>query len=105
MNHLFRSEVALTLVAVLDEERRLRLALASVVLAGFNPSTLANKFKTSVKLTTPCNLPIINPGVVAPSGGVCEGPTGCIGGGVCATGRCGVAEFIGDTGTGAIIAV
>jgi len=57
------------LVAVDDELLLLRFILASVGSAGFNPSTLANKFKISVNDTTPCNLPINNPGPVTPTGG------------------------------------
>jgi hypothetical protein len=68
--YLLRSVDVLVLVAVLDELLRLRFILASVVSDGFNPSTLANKFKISVNEITPDNLPIIKLGGVLPKGGV-----------------------------------
>ena len=73
INYLLRSLVALILVAVLDELLRRRFVRACVVAAAFNPSSLANKFKISVKDTTPCNLPSIKLGGVAPKGGVAGG--------------------------------
>jgi len=87
----------LVLVAVDDELLLLRFIRASVGSAGLNPSTLANKFKISVNDTTPCNLPINNPGAVTPTGGaVTDTPTMC--GAVPATGTCIVT---GDEGPGA----
>jgi hypothetical protein len=58
------------LVAVLDDELRRRLVRAEVGAAAFSPSNLANKFRISVRETTPCKFPNINPGGVAPRGGV-----------------------------------
>ena len=68
--HLLRSLVVLTLVAVLDDELRRRFVLADVGAAAVNPSTLANRFKISVKDTTPCNFPNNKLDGVALSGGV-----------------------------------
>ena len=99
---LLSAVLVLVLVAVLDELLLLRFILASLGLAAFNPSTLANKFRISVNETTPCNLPIIRLGEVCPKGGVGE-TCGC-GGGVCGTGKWGVVGAIAVvTGVGEII--
>ena len=77
--------LVLVLVAVLEELLLRRFSLASFGLEAFKPSTLANKFKISVKETTPCNLPSMRLGGVVPRDEV--GETWGGGGGVCGTER------------------
>jgi hypothetical protein len=74
------------LVAVDEELLLLRFILASVGCAGFNPSTLANKCKISVRDTTPCNLPVNPPGAMTPRGDAVNPTTPLTCGAVAATG-------------------
>ena len=70
-DYLLRS-VVLVLVEVAIEEvlLRRRFNLAWVGADALSPSTLANKFKISVKDTTPSSRPISATGEVVPRGGV-----------------------------------